>query len=158
MFSKFETLVHPYPDALPPPPPRTFAAFLWECSRGVRPWLLLVTLFTAGIGAFEALLFSMMAHVVDALATVQPAALWQEHGRTLALLSVVLVGSIGLAAMQALFKYQGVFSNFPMRLRWNFHRLMLEQSMTFYQDEFAGRIATKVMQTALAVRDTWLIF
>jgi ATP-binding cassette subfamily B multidrug efflux pump len=45
-----------------------------------------------------------------------------------------------------------------MRLRWNFHRLMLAQSMAFYQDEFAGRISTKVMQTALAVRDTWLIF
>ena len=44
-------------------------------------------------------------------------------------------------------QYQGVFANFPMRLRWNFHRLMLEQSMAFYQDEFAGRIATKVMQT-----------
>ena len=69
----------------------------------------------------------------------------------------MLAGSIVLAGVQALFKYQGVFSNFPMRLRWNFHRLMLEQSMTFYQDEFAGRIATKVMQTALAVRDTWLI-
>ena len=78
MFSKFESLVHPYPDALPPPPPKTFFAFLWECSRGVRPWLLLVTLFTAGIGAFEALLFSMMAHVVDALASVQPAELWQQ--------------------------------------------------------------------------------
>jgi ATP-binding cassette subfamily B multidrug efflux pump len=45
-----------------------------------------------------------------------------------------------------------------MRLRWNFHRLMLGQSLSFYQDEFAGRIATKVMQTALAVRDVWLIF
>jgi ATP-binding cassette subfamily B multidrug efflux pump len=44
-----------------------------------------------------------------------------------------------------------------MRLRWNFHRLMLDQSMAFYQDEFAGRIATKVMQTALAVRDTVMI-
>ncbi|HMZ01456.1 MAG TPA: ABC transporter ATP-binding protein, partial [Burkholderiaceae bacterium] len=46
---------------------------------------------------------------------------------------------------------------FPMRLRWNFHRLMLGQSMAFYQDEFAGRVAAKVMQTALAVRDFWLI-
>ena len=44
-----------------------------------------------------------------------------------------------------------------MRLRWNFHRLMLGQSMQFYQDEFAGRVATKVMQTALAVRDAWMI-
>jgi ATP-binding cassette, subfamily B, multidrug efflux pump len=51
-------------------------------------------------------------------------------------------------------KHQTLAGNFPMRLRWNFHRLMLGQSMSFYQDEFAGRVAAKVMQTALAVRDT----
>jgi ATP-binding cassette subfamily B multidrug efflux pump len=151
-------MVHPYPDAVPPPPPREFFAFLWECTRGLRPLLGLVTLFTAAIGAFEALLFSMMAHVVDVLGTVQPAALWREQGHTLALLGAVLVASIALAALQALFKYQGLYGNFPMRLRWNFHRQMLEQSLSFYQDEFAGRIATKVMQTSLAVRDTWMIF
>ncbi len=59
--------------------------------------------------------------------------------------------------MQALLKYQGIFVNVPMRLRWNFHRLMLAQSLAFYQDEFAGRVATKVMQTAMAVRDVWMI-
>lgn len=46
----------------------------------------------------------------------------------------------------------------PMRLRWQFHRLMLGQSMRFYQDEFAGRVSAKVMQTALAVRDMVMIF
>jgi len=158
LFQRFERLVHPYPDALPPAPPTTFFAFLWECTRGARPWLLAVTVFTAAIGAFEALLFSMMAHVVDALAKVEPARLWEQHGNTLAILGLVLASSIAIACIQALYKYQGIFGNFPMRLRWNFHRLMLEQSMAFYQDEFAGRISTKVMQTALAVRDTWLIF
>jgi len=157
VFRVFERLVHPYPDATPPALPRSFFPFMWACSKGVRPWLLVVTLLTAGIGAFEALLFSMMAHVVDALGRIKPEVLWAEYGGTLGLLTLVLVSSIALAGFQALFKYQGVFANFPMRLRWNFHRLMLEQSMSFYQDEFAGRIATKVMQTALAVRDTWLI-
>ena len=157
MFQRFERMVHPYPDALPPPPPKTFFAFLWTCAEGTRPYLLWVTVFTAGIGAFEALLFSMMAHVVDVLAQVKPAELWQREGRTLKLLAGVLLASIVLAALQALLKYQAIYGNFPMRLRWNFHRLLLEQSMTFYQDEFAGRIATKVMQTSLAVRDTWLI-
>ena len=76
----------------------------------------------------------------------------------LGLLGAVLAASIVLAAVYGLLKYQGLFINFPMRLRWTFHRQMLEQSMVFYQDEFAGRIATKVMQTALAVRDTWMIF
>ncbi|MBP7370737.1 MAG: ABC transporter ATP-binding protein, partial [Arenimonas sp.] len=47
--------------------------------------------------------------------------------------------------------------NFAMRLRWNFHRHLLSQSMSFYQDEFAGRVSAKMMQTALAVRDTVMI-
>ncbi len=158
MFAHFERLVHPYPDAMPPPPPDRFFPFLWQATKGLRRYLLLVTLFTASIGAFEALLFSMMAHVVDLLGSTPPAELWARHGTTLTLLAVILGVSIAFAALQALFKYQGVFGNFPMRMRWNFHRQMLEQSMGFYQDEFAGRIATKVMQTALAVRDTWLIF
>ena len=58
-----------------------------------------------------------------------------------------------LASTVRLQTLQGVF---PMRLRWNFHRLMLGQSLSFYQDEFAGRVSAKVMQTALAVRDTVL--
>jgi ATP-binding cassette, subfamily B, multidrug efflux pump len=158
LFQLFESLVHPYPDAPPRDLPKSFFAFLWQCTLGLRRYLVLVALFTAAIGAFEALLFSMMAHVVDVLAKVKPADLWREHGHTLAILAVVLLASIAFAVLQALFKYQGLFGNFPMRLRWHFHRLMLAQSMTFYQDEFAGRISTKVMQTALAVRDTWLIF
>jgi ATP-binding cassette subfamily B multidrug efflux pump len=69
----------------------------------------------------------------------------------------VLVGSTLLVALQSTLKQQAIAGNFPMRLRWNFHRLLLSQSMGFYQDEFAGRISTKVMQTALAVRDAWMI-
>ena len=157
VFQFFERRVAPYPDALPAPSPPSFFAFVWENSRGVRVHLLWLVLFTASIGAFEAVLFSMMAHVLDALATVKPAELWQREGRTLLWMGAVLLASVAFAAMQALIKYQSIFSNFPMRLRWNFHRQMLEQSMVFYQDEFAGRIATKVMQTSLAVRDTWLI-
>ncbi len=88
---------------------------------------------------------------------MQPAELWAKQRRRLLLLGGVLAGSIALVALQSMVKQQTLFGNFPMLLRWNFHRLMLGQSMAFYQDEFAGRIATKVMQTALAVRDTWLI-
>ncbi len=157
LFKSFERRVSAYPDTLPPPPPPTLFAFMWENSRGVRPYLLLLVLFTASIGAFEAILFSMMAHVLDVLASVKPTELWQREGSTLRWMAAVLLVSVVFAAVQALIKYQSLFSNFPMRLRWNFHRQMLEQSMVFYQDEFAGRIATKVMQTALAVRDTWLI-
>ena len=158
MLGFFERLVATYPAAEPVPPPRTFFRFLWACAQGVRPWLLVLTLLTACIGAFEALLFSMLAHIVDLLGSTPRERLWADHGNTLLLLAAVLVGSIGLAGLQAMVKYQVLFVSFPMRLRWNFHRLMLRQSLSFYQDEFAGRISTKLMQSALAVRDTWMIF
>ena len=157
MFAWFERLVHPYPDAPPAPPPRGFLAFLWACSAGLRPWLVATVLLTAAIGAFEALLFSMLGSIVDWLATVEPAQLWAREGGRLLLLAGVLAGSVAVVALQSVIKHQAIFGNFPMLLRWNFHRWMLGQSMHFFQDEFAGRIATKVMQTALAVRDTWLI-
>ena len=157
MFRHFERLVHPYPEAPPAAPPRGFAAFMWACSAGLRPYLLATAVLTAAIGAFEALLFSMMGSIVDWLAKVPPAQLWTQEGNRLLLLGGVLAGSIGLVALQSMIKQQVLFGNFPMLLRWNFHRWMLGQSMHFYQDEFSGRIATKVMQTALAVRDTWLI-
>ena len=157
VFIWFERLIHPYPDAPPAPAPRGFFPFLWECTRGLRRYILAMTLLTAVIGAFEALLFSMMGHIVDWLAATAPSRLWTEQRGTLLLLAAVLAGSLLLVTLQSTLKQQALAGNFPMLLRWNFHRLMLGQSMGFYQDEFAGRIATKVMQTALAVRDVWMI-
>ncbi len=154
---RFERLADPYPETAPGAPPAGFFAFLWRCADGLRPHLLAVTLFTAGIAAAEALLFSLMASLVDWLTGLQPADLWARPQPVLWGLLAVLVASVVLASAQALTKYQGLFGNFPMRLRWLFHRRMLAQSLAFFGDEFAGRIATKVMQTALAVRDTWLI-
>jgi len=153
----FEKLVHPYPEAEPTLPPRRFFAFLWACTEGIRPWLLLMTLASGLIGAFEAGLFAMLGGVVDWLSGTAPHRLWAEQGHLLALLAAVMAASVLLVGLQSALKHQSMAGNFPMLLRWNFHRLMLGQSMHFYQDEFAGRIATKVMQTALAVRDTWMI-
>jgi ATP-binding cassette, subfamily B, multidrug efflux pump len=157
LFAAFERLVPPYPDSPPVLPPRGFWPFVWTCSHGLRRYILAMTLCTAGIGVFEALLFAMLGRIVDWLGPLTPGRLWAEHGTTLALLAGVLLASTLLVAAQSMLKQQAMAGNFPMRLRWNFHRLLLQQSMHFYQDEFAGRIATKLMQTALAVRDVWMI-
>ena len=154
MFRFFERLLHPYPPAEPALPPRGFFAFLWACTDGLRGKLLAMALLTAAMSAFEALLFAILGRVVDWLADVQPAQLWAVRGTALAWFGAALAASIAVVALQTIVKHQTLAINLPMRLRWNFHRLMLGQSMAFYQDEFAGRITTKVMQTALAVRDT----
>ncbi|TDR82136.1 ABC transporter ATP-binding protein [Paludibacterium purpuratum] len=157
MFSWFERRIDPYPESPPEQPPRGFFSFIWFCTRSMRGLIVAMTLLTASIGAFEALLFAMLGSVVDWLAKVPPHMLWQHERGNLLLLAAILLASPLVVAVQAMCKYQGLFSNFPMRLRWNFHRHLLGQSMSFYQDEFAGRVSAKVMQTALAVRDTVMI-
>ncbi|CAN7380743.1 ABC transporter ATP-binding protein [Variovorax sp. LjRoot84] len=154
LFRYFEKLLHPYPPAEPALPPLGFFAFLWACTEGLRGKILAMALFTAAMSAFEALLFAMLGRIVDWLGGQVPARLWEERGDTLMWLGAALVASIAVVALQTVVKHQTLAVNLPMRLRWNFHRLMLGQSMAFYQDEFAGRITAKVMQTALAVRET----
>ncbi len=156
MFSIFERWVNPFPADIPVLP-RGFVSFVWACSRGMRRYIGAMMLLTASIGAFEAWLFSVLGRVVDWLAKIPPAQLWdRERGHLLALAGILL-GSVVLVAAQTLIKQQALAGNFAMRLRWIFHRNMLAQSLSFYQDEFAGRVAAKVMQTALAVRDAWMI-
>ncbi len=157
VFSRFENLVDPYPERLPATPPARFWPFMWAATLGLRRYIVAMVLFTAAIGVFEGLLYAMLGNIVDWLAQVAPQHLWRDERSRLLGLAAVLLGSMALVALQSLFKQQALAGNFPMRLRWNFHRLMLGQSMGFYGDEFAGRVAAKVMQTALAVRDVWMI-
>jgi len=157
VFAWFERLVDPYPETLPATPPRGLLRFAWAGTTGLRRYIGAMTLLTGLIGAFEALLFGFLGRIVDWLGATRPERLWTEQGGTLALLAVVLLASPLAVAAQTMLKHQTLAGNFPMRLRWNFHRLMLGQSMAFYQDEFAGRVSAKVMQTALAVRDTVLL-
>ena len=150
MFRLFEKLLQPYPEAEPQLPPRNFFAFVWDCTFGLRGYIVLLAVLGAGISAFEALLFAMLGKVVDWLSRVQPDQLWAQHGTMLKLLAGILIASTLLVAAQTIVKHQTLAINFPLRLRWNFHRLMLGQSMAFYSDEFAGRITTK---TGIQIQD-----
>jgi ATP-binding cassette subfamily B multidrug efflux pump len=152
---RFERLLDPFPGGDAPTPPPGFWPFMWASVRGARRWIACMTLCTATIGVFEAWLFAVLGDLVDWLARVPPAELWARERDRLLMVMAVLAGSVALVGLQTLIKHQTLAGNLPMRLRWNFHRRMLGQSLGFYQDEFAGRVATKVMQTALAVRDVW---
>ena len=153
IFSWFESRIDPYPEAVPKTPEKGLWRFIWSNIEGVRKWIAVLAVFTVGVGIMEALMFQFMGKVVDWLGAYTPQTLFVEKGHAL----------IGMMAMVAFFAVWTFFASsvrlqtlqgvFPMRLRWNFHRLMLGQSLGFYQDEFAGRVSAKVMQTALALRD-----
>ena len=156
IFSWFENRLNPYPDQSPKTPENGLFRFIWSSIDGMKGWILLLAVLTIGNGVMEAMLFQFMGLLVDWLGAYTPTTLWQEKGHLLMGMGGLLIFSIiwlFLASSVRLQTLQGVF---PMRLRWNFHRLMLGQSLSFYQDEFAGRVSAKVMQTALAVRDTVL--
>ncbi|SDN69403.1 ABC transporter ATP-binding protein [Vreelandella arcis] len=155
LFRYFETRVNPYPEGDVTTPPQGLPPFIWHFSRPVWPLLLLMSLFTGLVSAAEVVFFSYMGELVDWLGNVERANFWAENGPWLAGVGVmVLIGLPLLVLLQSLVTHQSIFGNYPMIGRWLSHRHMLSQSLAFYQDEFAGRVSQKVMQTALAIRET----
>ncbi|HWH87712.1 MAG TPA: ABC transporter ATP-binding protein [Pseudomonas sp.] len=154
MLRLFEQRLDPFPPDEAPPPPVGLMRFLWACTRGARGYILAFALLSASVSIYEAWLFSFLGQVVDLLSTWKSGgATSGEESRVLWGIGIVLVVSIGLVALRTMVQHQILAINLPLRLRWDFHRLMLRQSLSFFSDEFSGRVTTKVMQTALSVRE-----
>lgn len=155
MFSFFEKLINPFPPQDPQQPPNTLWAFCRHYTQGMALPLIAMAVLTAVLAMFEVYLFGFMGQLVDWLVDKDPQTLWHEQSTTLYLLGFMLIiGMPVLVALHSMVIHQALMGNFPMSIRWMAHRYLLKQSMSFYQDEFAGRIATKVMQTSLAVRES----
>ncbi len=155
MFKLFESLVQSLPDDKAVQSPKGIYAFCRHYARGYELQLIIMSCLTALLAILEVSLFGFMGQLVDWLVTKNPETLIQEEGTkllTMAVLTVIVLPLLTL--LHALVVYQTLMGNFPMSIRWLAHKYLLKQSISFYQDDFAGRIATKVMQTSLAVRET----
>jgi ATP-binding cassette subfamily B multidrug efflux pump len=154
MFRFFERLVNPFPDDLPRQPPKGIYQFCRYYTVGLEPWLLLMALLTALVAIAEASLFGVLGKVVDWLVASDPETFIEDSWLSILAMSVLILVVIPiLASLHSLVVHQTLMGNFPMSVRWMAHRYLLNQSYGFFQNEFSGRIATKVMQTALAVRE-----
>ncbi|MEM1401708.1 MAG: ABC transporter ATP-binding protein [Pseudomonadota bacterium] len=157
-FRFFERLVEPFPDKRPERAPATVYQFCRHHSRGLEPWLVILSLLSMAIAVVEVALFDVLGQGVDLLSTTTPESIADDGGREILWLGLLILGAYPvLVLIQSLFLHQTLMGNFPMIARWMAHRYLLGQSMAFFQDEFAGRVATRVMQTALAVRSVVLI-
>lgn len=155
LFRYFETRVDPYPMGDVQTPPQGLIPFIKHFSRPVLPLLIVMTLCTALVSSAEVFFFNYMGQLVDWLGNVEREGFWAAHGLWLAGAGVaILIGLPLLVLAQSLITHQSIFGNYPMIGRWLSHRHMLNQSLAFYQDEFAGRVSQKVMQTSLAIRET----
>ncbi|BDX05107.1 ABC transporter ATP-binding protein [Planctobacterium marinum] len=157
IFRFFEKLTEPFPNKKPVKPPKTLMAFCLHYCQGMWFALLMMSLLSAAVAILEVYLFGYLGTLVDAVAAGDPDRFFQQHQNSLYWMAALLV--IGLPAvvvLQALFSHQSLLGNFPMRIRWSAHQYLIHQSLSFFYNDFAGRIATKVMQTALSVRETVL--
>ena len=155
MYRFFENLIKPFPTEAPTQPPKTLFAFCRYYARGAEPFLILMAILTGAIAVMEVSLFGFLGKLVDWLNSHSPENLFNESQHELFMMgAIVLIGLPLTVFFHGLIMHQTLQGNFPMRIRWQAHRYLLGQSYQFYQDDFAGRIATKVMQTSLAVRET----
>ena len=154
MFRWFENLIEPFPRPEPETPPNSVFRFCRFYGRAVVWPLTAVALLSTAIAVLEVALIGFVGELVDWLATKSRATLLQEERATLVFYgALVLLVIPALVLLQSLFLHQSLMGNFPMLVRWQAHRYLMRQSLGFFQDEFAGRIATKLMQTSLAVRE-----
>ena len=153
LFTWFENRIEIYPNEQPQIPKAGLLPFIYDATKGMRFYLILLTILVASVGIIEAVLFQFMGELVDWINHFSPSELWAEKSGSIITMFCIAILGVLFVFLSSSIRFQSLQGVFPMRLRWNFHRLMLGQSMGFYQDEFAGRVSAKVMQTALAVRD-----
>lgn len=157
MLNFFEKLTDPFPPSKPETPPHNLLAFVVHYSKDMKWPLLLLAVLTASMAVLEVMLFGFLGQLVDWLAVREPETLLEQEGSTLVWMSIVLLVLLPvLTLVHTLISHQTLLGNFPMAIRWNAHRYLLGQSISFFQNDFAGRIATKVMQTSLSVREAVL--
>ena len=155
MFGFFERLINPFPAQKPQRPPKGLYEFCRYYTKGMEPWLLVMAGLTVVTAVSEAMLYAILGQIVDWLASSDPTTFFEDSWLQLVGMTVFILVFIPMVtAIQSLVVHQTLMGNFPMLVRWNAHRYLLDQSYGFFQNEFSGRIATKVMQTSLAVRDT----
>ena len=156
MFRFFENLIDPYqsyderrelPDRLIP----FYLHLLWPAR-----WVILISMVLGlAIAWIDILIIWYGAELVDLLATANRATLWQDHGDRLIQMIVVTLVLLPLAVIgNAILMHQSFYPSVATLVRWRTHRKLLRQSVGFFADDFAGRLANKQLQLAPALNDS----
>ena len=153
MFRRFESLVDPYAAyAERDTPPNRLWPFLVEYLRPARRVMLWTVAAIFAVAVIEIWLIGYAGRIVDVLGDTPPAEVWRRHGIELALVALfILVARPLVQTLSAMLLNQSLMPNVGTIVRWRAHRHVLRQSVGWFQSDFAGRIANRMMQTAPAV-------
>jgi len=153
IFEWLESSHDPLPAGPAHRPPDQLVPFLIHFTRPFWRMLLAAVLLGGTVALIEVSLFAVLGNLVNWLSSSTPETFISEYGHRLALLAVLVL--VVLPILKFFYEaciHQGLMGNFAMRTRWQAHRYVLRQSLGFFQDDFAGRVATKIMQTSMSVR------
>jgi ATP-binding cassette subfamily B multidrug efflux pump len=155
MLKYFEKLLDPTTAPPQPEPPARLFAFYWHFARQAKG--LLALLFVAGfvVALLDATIPVFIGRVVTLITSTEPSKVFAEHWPLLALMAFVMLVARPLAlTAQNLIANQAIAANVANMIRWQNHWHVVRQSWAFFQNDFAGRIANKVMQTGPALRES----
>ncbi|MCP4781787.1 MAG: ABC transporter ATP-binding protein [Hyphomicrobium sp.] len=154
IFRWLETRSASFPAEPPGMPPATLWGFVLHYTRPFWPLIVASSVFATVVALIEVALFGFLGNLVDWMSQADRDTFWSDHGPFLLFMSFVVL--IALPILKFFYEaviHQGIMGNLAMRTRWQAHRYVLRQSMRFFQDDYAGRVAAKVMQTSVAVRE-----
>ena len=149
MFRFFENLVDPYVDYEDTDkPPQRLWPFLRDYARPFHRVFVFTALMSVVVAAVEIWLVSYIGRIVDVLASSTPETFWADRGLEFVLIAIfiLLIRPI-LQALDVLLLNSGIMPNFGTLIRWRAHRQVLRQSVGWFENDFAGRIANRIMQT-----------
>jgi len=156
MLRWFEKHIDPFAKGSQTLPPAGLLQFYWHYIRPVWPVFVFLMIVGAASSIVEVSLFAFIGGLVDRMRlATDPAAFFNDHWALLAWMACVAAVLRPLAfGIGDLVKQQTIAAPFTTRIRWQTHRWVLRQSLGYFQNDFAGRIANKIMQTGAALRES----
>ncbi len=154
----FENWLDPFARTDDLRPPEKTWAFVWFYVRQAKLAFFLMAVFGGAVAVLEAGLFWFVGRLVDLLDTVPKDAGWDgliaaHGGELLAMALIILIGRFVVVTIGALVEEQVIVLNFFNLVRWQAHAHVARQSLSFFQNDFAGRIVTKVWSAGQSTGD-----
>ena len=156
MFGWFERLIDPFAPGDGRTPPSKIVAFYWHYLRQVRGILLAVCFIGFFVALIEVSLFDYVGRLVDlATESKSPQDFFRDNSRLLIWMAVVVVLlRPAFLLVHDMLVNQALLPSFTARVRWQQHRYVVKQSLGFFQNDYAGRIAQRIMQTGASLRES----
>ncbi len=155
MFRFFETRIDPFRGHDPSMPPRNLAGFYWRFCRQVWPFLVCLMAVGLAVSLIEVSMLRYIGSLVDLLRATSPERLLAEYGPTFLWMGFVILVARPLANWtHDLLTQQAIAPGMTNLVRWQTHRYVLRQSINFFANDFAGRIASKIIQTGPSLRES----